>query len=253
MHDSIQFASTINSKYVKGACNFLRSLIKFNPDIKFKYNFLQFEELNNSDIESIKKIYPYSSFQRVVSEDYNYYNTESRFRTWEYNCFNRFDIFTIKAKKIIFFDLDMIVNKPLNYVFDTNFDFASVMVEEKNRIDHPSKKIFDGGLMVISEKFLSQKTKDELIKISKIKKWSSDEPVLNQYFENKIQFLPKEYNVLSYEYSKYKNNFAILQYVGSKKPWFGDKIEECYDEYIIKNNKINDLIKMKTIFNNYDN
>jgi len=252
MYGNLQFVSTINKKYVKGACAFLRSLKKHNPDYNFKYNFLKFEELDQNEITQIKSIYNNIEFLDIIHKDYNYYNTDDKFRTWGYNCFNRFDIFNINADKLIFFDLDMIVNQPLDTILKCDYDFASVQVQEKNRLDHPSKIIFDGGLMVFSKKFLTSQVKHDLIEISKIKKWSSDEPVLNQYFEKNLNLLPKKFNVLSYEYSDYKQDFAILQYVGFNKPWFSNKIEECFDEYIIKNNKRTDLIKMKALFNSYD-
>lgn len=252
MYGDLQFVSTINKKYVKGACAFLKSLKKHNPDYNFKYNFLKFQELDQEEINQIKSIYNNSHFLDINHKDYNYYNTDDKFRTWGYNCFNRFDIFNIKADKLVFFDLDMIVNQPLDFILNCNYDFASVEVHEKNRLDHPSKIIFDGGLMVFSNKFLNNKVKHDLIELSKLKKWSSDEPVLNQYFESYLNLLPKKYNVLSYEYANFKNDFAILQYVGSKKPWFGNKIEECFDDYIIENNKRSDLIKIKTLFNQYD-
>jgi len=251
-NNEMQFASTINKKYLPGAKVFLKSLITHNKNLNNTYNMLMFDDLNAEDKCCLTNVYKNTNFISIQNTDYNYYNTSDEFRTWGFNCFNRFDIFTIKAKKLIFFDLDMVINQPLDYIFNINVDFASVLVNEKNRIDHPTKEFFDGGLMIISEKYLNKKTKDKLIEISKTKKWSSDEPVLNLFFENKVYFLPKSFNVLSYEFFEHKNDYHILQYVGANKPWMGNTIEECFDPHIIKNNTIVDLKKMLRIFKNYE-
>ena len=252
MHTDIQLVSTLNKKYLPGARAFLRSLTKHNK-INYLYNFFIFDEISNSDKESLEFIYPHINFIEINKQDYSYYNTNDVFRNWGFNCFNRFEIFTLNCKKLIFFDLDMIVLGSLDELFTSDVRFGSVEIESFGRLDHPTKRMFDGGLMIISEEFLTNKTKDRLIEISKFKKWSSDEPVLNLYFEDSVTFLPKKYNILSYEYGKHKNNCSILQYVGSKKPWFGDTIQDIFDEYIIKKCKVTEHAKMQRVFNSYAN
>ena len=252
MYTDIQLVSTLNKKYLPGARAFLRSLVKHNK-INYLYNFFIFEEISSSDKESLQCIYPSVNFIEIDTEDYSYYNTNDVFRNWGFNCFNRFEIFTLKCKKLIFFDLDMIVLDSLEDIFTSDVRFGSVEIEPFGRLDHPTKRMFDGGLMVISEEFLTHKTKNKLIEISKLKKWSSDEPVLNLFFENDVTFLPKKYNILSYEYNKHKNNCSVLQYVGTKKPWAGKTIESNFDIYVIKRNKITDLMKIQHIFNQYAN
>lgn len=251
--ESLQLASTLNRKYLPGAKSFLKSLIHYNPNINFLYNFLTFDTLTQQEKDDLRLIYKNIKFTDIISSDYNYYNTNDKFRAWKFNCFNRFDIFLLKSKKIIFFDLDMIVNSPLNELFNLTVDFAAVEVDEKNRLDHPSKQFFDGGLMFINKNYITHHTKNKLIELSKIKKWSSDEPVLNLFFENNVYYLPRVYNVLSYDFEKYKNNFKILQYVGSKKPWMGSTIEDCFDRHIINNNSILNLKKMINIYKKYEN
>jgi len=253
INESLQFASTLNRKYLPGAKSFLKSLLYYNPNINFLYNFLTFETLTPKEKDDLLLIYKNIKFIDILSNDYSYYNTNDKFRNWGFNCYNRFDIFLLKSKNILFFDLDMIVNSPLDELFNLSVDFAAVEVDEKNRLDHSSKQFFDGGLMFINEKYLTYHTKNKLIELSKIKKWSSDEPVLNLFFENKIYFLSKVYNVLSYNFELYKNSFKILQYVGSKKPWMGSSIEDCFDEHIIKNNNIYNLKKMIKIYKKYEN
>jgi len=250
MYTEVQLASTLNKQYLPGARAFLRSLVKHNK-INYLYNFFIFEDITNIDKESLKLIYPHINFIEINKEEYAYYNTNDIFRNWGFNCFNRFEIFTLQCKKLIFFDLDMIVLHSLEELFASDVRFGSVEIESFGRLDHPTRRMFDGGLMVISEEFLTHKTKDKLIEISKLKQWSSDEPVLNLFFEDVITFLPKKYNILSYEYGKHRNNCSMLQYVGAKKPWAGNAIQDVFDEYVIKKCKVTELTKMQRIFNTY--
>lgn len=250
MYTAIQLASTLNKKYLPGAQAFLRSLVKYNK-INYLYNFFIFEEISDTEKRSLKLIYPYINFININQKDFSYYNTCDKFRTWNFNCYNRFEIFTLECEKIVFFDLDMIVMSKLDEVFEFQGDFGAVNIQSFGRLDHPTEKIFDGGLMVISKKFLNNKTKEQLINISKLKKWTSDEPVLNLFFEKHLTFLRKRYNILSYEYGQYKDDCSILQYVGEKKPWTGDTIQENFDDYIIKKCKITELTKMQRMFNVY--
>ena len=110
----------------------------------------------------------------------------------------------------------MIVLDTLQELFASDVRFGSVEIEPFGRLDHPTRRMFDGGLMVISEEFLTHKTKDKLIEISKLKQWSSDEPVLNLFFEDAITFLPKKYKpgrLVGLFFLSYTIFFALRQYL----------------------------------------
>ena len=85
----------------------------------------------------------------------------------------------------------MLVLKDISELLNTDVDFGAVAVLPilGSVMDHPGsydKSIitFDGGLMVISNRYLNEKTKRDLIEIAFQKKWSSDEPILNVFFTN---------------------------------------------------------------------
>lgn len=246
----IQFASTINKKYVPGAIKFLKSLKTHNPNYNYPFNFFIIDEsLSEEDKLKIKTIYSNVNFNNIVDSDYRYSNLSNKWRDWGYNCFNRFDIFLLSCDKLIFFDLDMIVLSNLDELLKIDCDFGSVEAPQEFILDHPNNRYFDGGLMIISKKYLNIETRNSLIKISKQKKWTSDEPVLNAFF-NKVHWLPKKYNVLSSEFNKFKvNDISILQYVGSKKPWFTNSIADNFDEFIFKTQGVTSIIKLQNLFN----
>ena len=246
-----QFASTLNKKYLPGARAFLKSLIEKNS-FNYLYNFFVFDEIDQNERNSLENVYPNINFIDIDKSLYNYYNTCDTFRNWGINCYNRFDIFTLKCEKVIFFDVDIIVLDSINEISDFNGEFGAIEAPNYSRLDHTTSKFFDGGVMIISKKFLSEKTRDTLIDISKQKKWSSDEPVLNAFFENSVTYLPNKYNVLTFDYPNHRNNTSILQYVGHKKPWYGDSIDSNYDDFIKKSVKVTDLIKFQNLFNKYN-
>lgn len=243
-----QFASTINKKYMPGAIKFLKSLKLHNPHYNYLYNFFIIDNsLDKDDKTSISSIYRNVKFIDILSDDYKYNSLSNKWRDWGYNCFNRFDIFLLECDKVIFFDLDMLCFNNLDYLISIDCDFGAVQAPEEQRLDHPNEKYFDGGLMVISKKFLNKETKQSLIEISKQKYWTSDEPVLNSFFNN-ITWLPKKYNVLTSEYSKAKD-ISILQYVGHKKPWNSKNLTENFDKFIFSTQGGINVIKLQYLYN----
>jgi hypothetical protein len=246
----IQFASTINKKYVPGAIKFLKSLKLHNPNYNYRYNFFIIDNsLSQEDKDNLTQIYNNIVFRDILKSDYEYDSLSKEWRNWEYNCFNRFDIFLLECDRLIFFDLDMIVFTSLDEVINCECDFGAVKGPRKNIIDHPVADYFEGGLMVISKKYLNYNTRQELINLSKQKKWTSDEPVLNAYFTN-VTYIPKKYNVLTSEYSDYEfTPISILQYVGTKKPWYTKNLKDNFDEFIITSQGI---LRTKKLQNLYD-
>ena len=196
-------------------------------------------------------------FKNIKNDDYKDCNYSNKWRTWNINCANRFEIFTTQGyDKVVFFDADMIVMDNIDYLFEIDVEFGGCEIVRDSEIDHPSKfdrtlRSFNGGLMVISKKYLNSETKNNLIKVAEQKPWSSDEPILNTYFDNtRVTFLPKCYNLLVPEVTA--ENFStakIIHYLSEKKVWYQGCIEDRYDEFIIKKlNNFSLLIKIDNLF-----
>jgi lipopolysaccharide biosynthesis glycosyltransferase len=240
--NKIACCSTLNDKYLHGFLAFFYSLKKHNPNFDYPYHIFSWGDLCEYNKEWLKRIYPNFVFNDIVNKDYDGIEYSTTWRTWDINCANRFEIFTLtQYDKLVFFDADMIVQHSLDELFEIDMDFGAVVTTPGVEMDHPGRfdqsiKTFDGGLMVIGKKYLNEQTKNDLISIAKQKAWTSDEPILNVFFDNaKTTFIPKQYNLLSQEMNSINFNDAkIVQFVGHKKPWFNGTIIDRYDGYIFQ-------------------
>jgi len=256
----IACCSTLNDLYFEGFIVFFYSLKKHNPSFNLPYYIFSWGELSEDNKAVLKRLYNNFIFKDINNDRYKDIEYSTKWRNWNINCINRFEIFTLEEyDKLIFLDADMLVLDNIDSLINTNVDFGACTIAENSEMDHPGKydrsvKSFDGGLMVIGKKYLCQKTIDELIEISKQKKWTSDEPILNVYFDNvKTTFLPKEYNTLTTELTP--NNIdkcKIIQFVGVKKPWLGLTINEKYDQYVLQRiSNISFVLKLDMLYNTY--
>lgn len=258
----IACCSTLNDLYFEGFLTFFYSLKQHNPSFNLPYYIFTWGELSDTNIAKLKRAYHNFKFKNIDNSRYNGVEYSTKWRNWNINCINRFEIFTLSDyDKIIFLDADMLVLGNIDYLFNINVDFGACEIVKGSEMDHPGKfnktlKSFDGGLMVISKKYLNHDTQKALIDIALQKKWTSDEPILNVYFDNnKTTYLSKEYNLLSPEISDGSLKTAkIIQFVGVKKPWYKGQIEDRYDNYTIsKMANLPLLLKVDNLYKRYYN
>lgn len=222
----LSLVSTLTPDFVPGFKVLLRSLLTYNP-ITFDYIVFEVFPLTADDKADLLSIYPYLKFRSIQTADYNYNSIDTKWRVWGYNIFNRFDMFLLSEyDRIIFLDVDLVVRKSLQELFDTDVCFAACEMTKGTSIDHRVPRPFDGGVMVISQKFLTPQVRSDLISLSKLQDWSSDEPVLNQYFEKEVTYLDKQFNTLTTELTipVFKRS-AIIHFVGHCKPWHAKKFD----------------------------
>ena len=251
--------STLNDDYFEGFITFFYSLQKHNPRFNYPYYIFTWGDLSQQNIDTLKNIYSNFIFKHIDNDLYNKCQYTNDIRKWNINCNNRFDIFTLKEyDKVIFFDADMLCLGDITDLFNIDVSFGACTITKGSELDHPGRdnkhiKSFDGGLMVISKKYLTKKTREDLLEIAHQKKWSSDEPILNVYFDNiKTTFLPKKYNTLTSELTEpLLHDAKIIQFIDSKKPWFSGNIHDKYTDYVIKKIGYKLIVKIDNIFNEY--
>ena len=242
------FESTLNENYFIGACVTLNTLKRYaGTDIP--YNIFLFESFSTEKKDILNGIYPNIIFRNITDSVYKKYKLSTEFRNWGYNVYNRFEIFTLKATKIIFFDFDLLFLGNIDELVNNNSDFSAVIRYKDNLSDYFFDDCFDAGVMVIGEKFINENIKHELLKISQQRDWSSDEPVLNYFFNKSLTPLQKKYNVLTPQYTEYKDDARIVQFIGKKKPWCQGKLIDKYDDFVLQaNSNIIDLIRLEIIY-----
>lgn len=193
----------------------------------------------------MQRIYPNIIYQYITDNIYTSYKLNNIFRNWDYNVYNRFEIFTLKATKIIFLDFDLLYVGNIEELINCTYDFAASPRFSDSMPDYPLNNSFDAGVMVIGEKFINLETKNNLISISQQRIWTSDEPVLNYFFSKYQTLLPKKFNVLTPEYTENKKDARIIQFVGKKKPWHTGKFTDKFDDFILTRNKV--IFELKKI------
>lgn len=250
MTNDVLCVSFYNNSYLDGAKAFFKSLVKTNP--KFNLPFVLFH-WDDVDITELKKIYCNIELKSIDKESYIDilpYNSE---RKWNYNYFYRFEIFKLKANKIIYLDLDMIVLDNIDYLLNLDADFAAVELDRGLMLDHPGKftgdKNFNGGVMLIGSKYLNNNVFNELKKLVSVRNWTGNEPLLNEYFAKHCLFIDKKYNTITL--TKVTHNPYIMHFCGVRKPWHKGDITDRYDYLAFRNNGIQKVLQFQKLYNNY--
>jgi len=243
--------STLDDRYIKGFVVFLKSLLTNNPWFNYSYCIFTNGELSKKNIDLITSIYSNIFIKKIDSKAYEGCTYCTKWRTWNINCIERFDLFTLSDyDRVIFFDTDMFVKGDILDLFKEEADFGAVELLPKNAvIDHPSKtqpwlKTFNGGLLSVSKKYLNNNTKQALIDIAFSKVWSSDEPILNTFFTNeKTTFLPRKYNTLTAAITEdIFDEAKVIHFVGNNKPWNTGGLTNQFDKFIITSTNNNMLL-----------
>lgn len=243
---------TITNDYTQALMVFLYSFIQHNK-IRPQCVVIQEEPLSKTNKDKILSIYRDTVF-KMVKGDYSF-NKKFKRRKWRINPANRFDIFTLKYDKIIFFDADMIVCKTIEYLFDVDVMFGAIYHPNpdgshskvlvpgskflKNK-PYDFTKSFNAGVMVIDKKYLNKQVQNDLFELYKSADWLGNQGPLNFYFNNKVNILPSDYFV-STPHLNDKNllDGRIFHFAGEKKPWLtrSNNIEDNFDSGIVSSIK----------------
>jgi lipopolysaccharide biosynthesis glycosyltransferase len=242
--------STLTTKsYLIGTTALLKSIVSnnkwFNGDFVIISN-----DIDEADIDCLKKIYP--NIKRVFIDDsiYGYINeyTDSQL-SWKpeiqskfIHMYHKFEVFGLSEyDKVVFLDSDTIVLGDIGALFGINCDFAAV--KDQSRGD------FNSGVMLIGSKYLNNDVKRDMIRLADkmikggniiydIGSTMTDQSVINEYFGNNYYELPQQFNLFKTDYvsSSWVANTKIVHYI-YRKPWENasdnvrDNIETLWDRY----------------------
>lgn len=149
----------------------------------------------------------------------------------------------IKVDKLLYLDVDMVVNSSLIDLWNTELeDNYIAAVEDANGVKYAKRffgnkdiKFFNTGVMLLNcKKWRENNITEKAVEMSMKNtgtKWGYDQTVLNILFMNAVKYLNLKWN-LQYcplnvwatykDIEEYKNaidNPSIIHYVGDYKPW----------------------------------
>jgi lipopolysaccharide biosynthesis glycosyltransferase len=268
------FTTTLCDNYINGFFITFYSLLKTTKD--FNYDLIVFEwgTLSDENKIKIKKLYNNVIFKKINTTDYNKCFFDTNIRNWEqFNPSYRFDIFTLSEyQKIIYFDCDIIFEIDMNILLKDKKIFfgASKMEDSKPYHQTLNKDVFNAGLLVIDNCYLNNDIKNDLINICTSnppkntidgeKNWVGNQPILNNYFSNKVNWIEEKYNLMINRIDNkcftQKNNYHIT---GKNKPWMSDKIYNQFDSHVFyslmnreNSNRITCSVLLKKIIKKYE-
>lgn len=265
MPNNIAILLALNDPFVLSMKVFLLSLLKTNPWFNLDVLLLSDGQLSEANVDALKKIYKNIKVIEAKKEDY--VNCLPTSEKWGFNLYYRFDVFdmgNLGYDRIIIFDSDMVFLSDIKELFDYKQDFATCEkylgipeINPESRIEQMRKR-FNCGLMSISKNLFDSKHKAALIKLAENKVWSSDQPVFNVYFADTAYYMPQKFNIVSSIATlKSLQTACIIQYHGFVKPWHSDSAEDCFEDFVKKEIKINGkamiaiITKLKNIFDDY--
>lgn len=250
----VGFVTTLDDRYMSGFLLTLNSILKNSKNFNHDVVIFEWGTLSEKNKNTILSLYDKIIFKKVETELYDDYDFDETHRKWTYNCNYRFDIFTLdEYDRIVFFDCDMIFEIDMEELLSYDVDFGASGKREIGRIPQIGDRGgFDAGVMTIGKKYLGKHIRKILIDISKTeapeeptlksRKWTSDEPIINNYFLDKVVMLPNKFNFIISEMKNSdfdnKNNY---HFTGHNKPWYGKELNQQFSSYSLeqlgRNNK----------------
>lgn len=268
-----------NSNYFMATIVMLESLFENNNQEKITV-YMLYSNLPENEINSIYELIE-NKFQGkliLLQVDKKLFKDApiiSRFSEEVYYRLLAQDILPSSIDRVLYLDVDIIVNKSLSKFYNQNFDGNYLVVCEgigMSKIDKSTyenlnipfdEKYFNSGVILYNLEMLRQnfniKTFFNYISKKRDVLTMPDQDVLNALFYDKVKY--NDYKLYNYGviHIKSKNdlrflkeNTAIIHYIGNRKPWnykytlYGDDLFWKYaNNTIYKREYINYMIKNK--------
>lgn len=264
--EKINVAAALNSKYMRYTYVMLTSLFVNEPDSHIRV-FILHNDLTENDkgaLENLVKQYGNEIvFLHIAKVDFpvelpttEMWSLETYFRLM------LLDVLPDDVEKLLYIDVDIIINKPIKFLYDTDFegknfcvckDMTAMMPFGDSR-DEIFKSYFDNGFVYFNaglmlwnvaklrEEGYSFEKYMELAKELEYKMLAPDQDLLNYMHWNQVKFVDEyQYDLFSrmayntgIHYEDVKQETTIVHYAGMK-PWEGEylhyDIEQLWWDY----------------------
>lgn len=251
------FASS--DEYAEHLCISLKSIFS-NKKHDEEFNIIIIaNDISDKNKKNITSVVESNSTVRFITADNEIINRNCILRTdvphitslTTYYRFLLADI--IKEDKVLYLDCDLIVNKSLSELYNTNInDFYIAGVRDSYEKENCQRlnltKYINAGVLLIN---LDLWRKDNITE--KLLQWSFenqkkilwlDQDVINVVLQDKIKYLDNIYNAqvselkfgLTKDFNKIADKSVIVHYVGYKKPWQNNhfQLSRYYYKYLLK-------------------
>ncbi len=266
--DRINIATALNSKYMRYTYVMLTSLFMNQPDADI-HVYLLHSDLTDSDqihLQNLAKEYSHTIHFLKIDESAFPADlpTTSMWSLETYYRLMLLDILPKDVDRLLYLDVDMIINKPIRDLYFTDFEGGNFCVCKDMTVDFPvgdSRDIifkehitngftyFNAGMMLWNISHLrgeySFAKYMALAKALDYKMLAPDQDLLNYSHWNQLKFVDEyQYDLFSrlaynhdIHYEDVKNETTIIHFAGSK-PWEGEcvhyDIEQLWWDYAKK-------------------
>jgi len=192
---------------------------------KYKYNFI---------------------FKKINTSRYTRFKFNGARRRWAFNPAYRFEIFLLHDyDRVLYLDCDTLITANILSVFTLKGDFCACRMSKKLEIQHNIRKGFNGGVLLISKKFLNNNVYNELLNFCERHfPLSGNQIVLNCLFENHVTYIPQYYNITTDILTEpLLKKGKIFHFIGDYKPW-KNTFTSSFNSYVLENTSRALLIKL---------
>ena len=248
----MNIATALNEKYVKYTCVMLTSLLMNQTGVNI-HVYLLHNDLTQREREQL----------RILVEGYNqnihflWVNKESlptglpTTKAWSLECYFRLmllDILPVDIDRILYLDVDMIINKSIKELYWTDFEnalFCACPDMILNERFEEGFTYFNSGMMLWNiEKLRGRYCFKDYMNLAESLNYdvkAPDQDLLNMMHDKQVKFLDEyKYNLfakIAYDngihYENVKEETTIIHYAGMK-PWAGGvhyDIEQLWWDY----------------------
>ena len=280
MYYRMNICTALNDAYVKYTCVMLRSLFINNPDANV-HVYLLYCELSDESKQILKEFCDsYFSELNIIEVDPAKYDVFSFLDRWGGNGEAAFrlelmDRLPSDIDRILYLDVDMIINKSLKRLYLANLDgydmaaaYDMPLIDESKlelykATRHPilhdtitKGAYFCSGMILFNADAMRGKyTVDDYLKAAKDMDYKIlyiDQDILNAVHQGRVMIVdPFEFNffapigpVLGYDYEKTKTEVSIVHFI-EEKPWCGYDhepypIEQLWWDYALMDSRFKD-------------
>tara|TARA_B100001094_G_scaffold171254_1_gene165600 strand:+ start:1056 stop:2417 length:1362 start_codon:yes stop_codon:yes gene_type:complete len=240
---NICFCSDLN--LIKFIPTVINSILRKNSNNKINIHYIH-------NIDDKKEI---NNLEKYINE-YDNLTFFSYYKTWDRNysglrhkhisvatMLRLFIPQLIKCDKIIYLDIDIIVNLDLHELYD--IDCGKTGIAIKNSLNHSllkQKQSGNAGIIVMNLKTLRENQfTQKCLEIHSKNPHANDQDIINIYADGNHAVLEPRLNIFlnQDDYLVEKETEFILHYVGAQKPYFQDtgKYQYLWDENDFEKNK----------------